>query len=510
MKVVFVSLGHEYLGVEIMAACLKEAGHQVNAFCDESLFDDKNYFTVPWLARLFNRRRLVIEQIVAEAPDLVGLSVISSSFLWAQEIARGVKELRPETRIIMGGIHATSAPENVIAKDCVDMICLGEGHQAIVELADALEAGQGRTDIANIWFKQNGQVVRNDQRMEQQDVDRLPDPFLDKSVYEGRVPLGLAHLSITQFGCPFACNYCALSIIGRNSKELSCKAVRYFSVDKVIRELMHYKRLYDYSCVFFMTNTFTADKDWLLEFGPRYTQAVGLPYKIATHPTRVDVETAQALKDSGCYEVQLGIESYSPEVRRDIFNRRETNEQIQAAVEAMDQVGLVYTIDYIMGAPLQGEEEYRQAAAFFIEREKCVRVTPFMISFLPGTPLVDLGLKHGLITQAEVERLNEGLMDTNYLHQGSVEDKAKLKNLYQWRLFFRLIPVLPKSISRRLIVRDRFKLLSYLPIGPFLLLFDIAVSFIARDHVALSYMKMYFWHAPRILKAKLLRRFKRS
>ena len=500
MKIIFVSLGTEYIGIELMAAYLKQAGHSIKAICDESVFDDKNYFTVPGLARFFNRRQEVIGQILAEEPDLVGISVITNGFPWALEVAQGVKVRQPDIRIIMGGIHVTSLPEVVIAKDWVDMICVGEGHEAIVELADALEQGQDRTDIPNIWFKRNGRIISNPQRPETQDLDQLY--LLDKTVYEGEVPLHQTYLALSQYGCPFACNYCAVSTLAQNSRKLGCKTLRSLSVDKVIGEIAYYRDRYDFDSVFFMTNTFTADKAWVLEWASKYPGKIGLPYKIATHPARMDYDIALALKKSGCYIVQLGVESFSEEVRRKIFNRAETTEQIIAATDAMDRAGLRYTIDYIMGAPLQGEEEYRQAAEFFATRRKCIRVTPFIISFYPSTPIVDIAKKYGWLNDEHIQRLNEGL-DPNFVTSGSILDREKVKELNVWRLFFRLIPLLPLPVTRYLLSQDRFKVLRFLPIGTLILFLDVIVSILARDYVALGYLRMYVWNIRKVLKAKL-------
>ncbi len=128
-----------------------------------------------------------------------------------------------------------------------------------------------------------------------------------------------------------------------------------------------------------------------MEFADKWPQQISLPDKIATHPTKMDYETAVVLKKSGCYTVQLGVESISEEVREKIFNRREDNDSILSACKAMDNASLRYTIDYIMGAPLQSEAEYIAAARFFMNLKKCIRITSFIISFFPNTPLVEVG-----------------------------------------------------------------------------------------------------------------------
>lgn len=497
MKIAFVTIGAEYIGVELMAAYLRRTGHEVKAYCDESVFDDKNYFTIPWLARLFNRRKQVIEQIVRYKPDMLGISVITNSYQWALEIARGVKGLAPEIEIIFGGVHTTSVPDEVIGQECVDMICVGEGQEAIVELAGSFDAGDMRTDISNIWFKSGGNVIKNPQRPQVQDINTMP--LIDKSVYEGEVPLHLSYLALSQYGCPFSCSYCAVTTLNSNSKSLGGKSLRFMSVDNVIREIKTYKDKYGFDSVFFMTNTFTSDKQWVMEFAEKYPREVRLPYKVATHPTKIDYETACALKKSGCYTVQLGVESFSEDVRENIFHRRESNDSVIQATRAMDKAGLRYTIDYIMGAPLQTEDEYRSAAEFFMTLNCCIRITSFIISVFPNTPLVQVGIRHGMLDNEGIERLNKGL-DPNFVTSGSLVRPEVLRELNMWRFFYRLIPVMPVSISRFLLTNGRFKKLGFLPIGGINLFVDVATSLWTRDYVALGYLRMYIWNIKKVVK----------
>lgn len=499
MKIVFVSIGVEYLGIELMAAKLKEEGHEVKAICDESLFDDKNYFTIMPLAKLFNRREEVIQEIIDEKPDLVGVTVITPGFKWAQEITDGLKARRPDIKTMMGGVHVTCVPDTVIAKQSVDMICVGEGLQAILELANSLDSGEDRTDIKNIWFKRNGEIIKNPQRPELRDADAFP--MMDKTVYEDQVPMHVNHLTMSQFGCPFACAFCTLSTLGENSKANGGRPLHIRSVDNFLNELTFYRERNGYDSIFNMANTFTSSKKWTLEWAEKYPKKIGMPYKVATHPTKVDDDVARALKESGCHIVQLGVESFSPEVRAQIFHRYETNEEIVAATDAMDKAGLRYTMDYILGAPLQTEEEYREAAEFFITRKMCLRITPFFISFLPNTPLVKIAKDKGLLTDKDIEMINDGV-DECYLSTGSIVDKQVLAKLMLWRLYFRLIPILPENASRFLLKNDRFKYLRFLPVTTVLLFVDVIVALWVKDYTAIAYMKTYFWNFRKIFRSK--------
>jgi radical SAM superfamily enzyme YgiQ (UPF0313 family) len=74
-----------------------------------------------------------------------------------------------------------------------------------------------------------------------------------------------------------------------------------------------------------------APKGWLDEFCARYPKEVGVPFGIWQHGATVTDELIGRLKEVGLANVVIGIESGSPQVRREVLGRRETNEQILQA-----------------------------------------------------------------------------------------------------------------------------------------------------------------------------------
>jgi hypothetical protein len=67
--IVFVVPGAEYTTIAVLASVLKQAGFKVSTIVDECLFDDKNYVTIPWLAKALDRSKQVIQDVVDLKPD---------------------------------------------------------------------------------------------------------------------------------------------------------------------------------------------------------------------------------------------------------------------------------------------------------------------------------------------------------------------------------------------------------------------------------------------------------
>ncbi|MBQ9606759.1 MAG: hypothetical protein IJV16_06240, partial [Lachnospiraceae bacterium] len=81
-------------------------------------------------------------------------------------------------------MHPTLCPEEVLTNPFVDMICVGEGDEALPELCDAIENGRSYDDIRNLWVKKNDEsIIRNPQRPFV-DLNTLPVP--DWSLFDKR------------------------------------------------------------------------------------------------------------------------------------------------------------------------------------------------------------------------------------------------------------------------------------------------------------------------------------
>jgi radical SAM superfamily enzyme YgiQ (UPF0313 family) len=109
-------------------------------------------------------------------PDIVAFSVATGIHLWGMGVAKRVKAWFPEVKILFGGMHPTFYPE-MVRGECIDIICRGDGEDALLELLDTMENGEDYTKILNLWVKEaDGTIHRNTLRALEQDLDRFPFP----------------------------------------------------------------------------------------------------------------------------------------------------------------------------------------------------------------------------------------------------------------------------------------------------------------------------------------------
>jgi len=148
-------MGAENISVAVMATLCKDLGHSVKVAFDRALFDDKQYFSIDFLANLFDKKKQVIEEIIKEKPDVLAMSVFSDNYQWSLDLVRRVKEKHKNFVTVWGGIHPTSVPGEVIKEDAVDFVIEGDGELPMTKLLHALENGkvlEGPSDVNTAGF----------------------------------------------------------------------------------------------------------------------------------------------------------------------------------------------------------------------------------------------------------------------------------------------------------------------------------------------------------------------
>lgn len=375
---------HYNHGVGQIDACLRRAGHD-----GELLYLREHLERDDFLARL---RRV--------APDAVFFPINTHQWVDAPRYAAWVKEATG-LPCVFGGIHAILDPERVIAHPAVDVLCVGEGEQASVELCDALDAGREPTSIANLWIKRpDGTVERNPLRPLIEDLDGLPideramwdhEAILRDSLWEAGIMGGR--------GCPYSCTYCANSA-RRIKYEGLGRFVRMCSPEKMIAQVESLAERIPFKKIFFEDDIFTLDHDWVRRFCALYKERFAYPFKVYIHVQTVTKPILQTLKDAGCYMVLAGVEAGNERLRREVLNRCMSNEELLRAFAWCDEVGLETWTFNIVGFP--GETEETIADLFALHRRlrpngaQCSIFYPY-----PGTRLYDICLEQGMLTEAQ-------------------------------------------------------------------------------------------------------------
>ncbi|MBU0469207.1 MAG: B12-binding domain-containing radical SAM protein [Candidatus Omnitrophica bacterium] len=500
MRITFVGLGWEQLGIGLLSALAKEEGHTVDLAFSSALFNDRYNFNISALASLLNDKKDVLTAIKKQRPDVIAFSPITSTYQWMLDIAKESKLFFPNIKIIFGGVHASILQEKVLLNDHIDYVCIGEGDVAFIEILRSIEMKAYQNPIVNTLYRSHGRgdIIRGAQQAFIQDLDNLP--IFDKIIWEEHMRLSDIYFTMASRGCPFHCTYCFNSFFANLSDCKPGKYVRHRSVEHVIYELKIAKARYSPKIIEFEDDVFTINKKWLKNFLFHYKKEINIPFQCLSHPTCIDEEIVIWLKEAGCSYVQLGIQSMDENYKKNVIKRYDKNIHVERALLAMQKHGILPKVDHMFGLP--NEPLSAQETA----RELYTKLTPYRIqtfwtNFFPGTEMTLQALADKTISPEEFDRINEG-RSSDFYRKSRIEDPKKLKAYKAYELIFKLLPIIPKEYRRKLTPK-LFLILPLWACSSITFFIDVVVGLTTKNPDHIAYARYYQYHIAKFVLNKL-------
>jgi anaerobic magnesium-protoporphyrin IX monomethyl ester cyclase len=342
------------LGLPLIGAALKAAGHDVRIYCPQVAPIDA--------------------ADVAES-DLVGISSTTSTAPAAYALA---DELRAAgLLVILGGAHPTFVPDDALPH--ADFVARGEGGDGLMlELLQALAGERELETVRGLSFRSDGRAVHNELRERCADLDVLPVP--DLSLIAGAERIHETPI-MTSLGCPFDCTFCTVTMMfGRK--------YRTRSPESVIAEL-EAKRP---SAVFFYDDNFAADRRRLKELLQMMIDRGLTPKWQAQVRTDVarDEELLGLMRRSGCHRLALGLESVD-QATLDGYEKSQTVEDIAGAIATLHRHHIKVHGMFVVGA----DSDTVRTAGDTVEFAERHRIDSLMLNVLtPGAGTKQYEMMH--------------------------------------------------------------------------------------------------------------------
>jgi len=224
-------------------------------------------------------------------------------------------------------------------------------------------------------------------------------------------------------------------------------------VGNVIDELARAKTKYNSKYIYFMDDSFTTSTDWLAEFCEQYKHKIDLPFACIANPDCVTREKAQILGAAGCVNIQIGAQSLSEKICKEILHRRSDNAHLADAVKWLKDAGMWVQIDHMLGIPGDTVELQEKSAAFYNEHKPDL-VSVFWLTYYPRTAIVDIAKRKNILSEKDINSIEEGMPLTkrSFAFGGDMRDPSPY---YSIAFLFNYLPVFPKFFVNFLL-RSRF------------------------------------------------------
>jgi len=325
------------------------------------------------------------------APDVVGITSKSQNFASACSVARIVKEINPDTLVVVGGPHPSMVGADALKCEAIDVLARGEGERTLVELLQAVAEGRGLETVPGLIVRKGAEFVETPPRVYMDDLDSLPYPHEHAPVVlkdYAKYPVDAFKNIFATRGCPYNCFFCG-------SRKIWSRHVRFRSAPNVIREIQALQKM-GLKFVHFDDDTFGIQKKYIAELcdGIR-TQCPGLKWSCELNVKLVDDETIAMMKAAGLYHVQIGIESGNNEMLKRI-RKGITIEEALEACRIIKSHGIELEAFFIVGFPEETEETLADTVAA-MEAIQADSISYSIFTPYPGTETFDFCKEHGLV-----------------------------------------------------------------------------------------------------------------
>jgi anaerobic magnesium-protoporphyrin IX monomethyl ester cyclase len=376
-------------GISYISSVLKADGHQTQLV----VLGSNNY----WRDNI-----KILNTFVREfSPHLICVTAVASQYSFVKKIAGVIKSQWPDKYLVIGGVHATLNPSEVISES-FDAVCIGEGEYPILELCRQIEANTIPRGIANLWIKSpDGGIERNSPRPFLQDIDSLPFP--DRTIWTSwmkkQPEAGLAVL--LGRGCPYGCTYCCNHAL---KKVAPGKYVRFRSPENIIKEVAFLHATYPtQSRIYFEVESIALYKAWLIEFCKQLEAFNATIHNFISYdcnfrisPKSIDEKIFLALKKANILKINIGLESGSERIRREILKRDYSNRDFLDVTAMARKVGLKVDIYNIIGIPGETYDDYLETVSLNRQCQPANHMTGIFFPY-PGTDLYDICVREGFI-----------------------------------------------------------------------------------------------------------------
>lgn len=323
----------------------------------------------------------IIERAQATGAKLLAVTVMPGPQLQqAVPVCRRVKAALPDLTILWGGYFPTQHHDVILRSDFVDLVIQGQGEAPFRKLVDTLHHGGALADVPALAYRDNG-AIRVTPRAPNVPLDTLPwYPYdrLDVNRYVGKSYLGQRVLSHnTSFGCPFACNFCAVVALA-NRRWIPESAQRIADIVGTLRERWQIDGLEFHDMDFFVSEQRTADfAERIAEYGIRWW-GLGRVDTLMGY----DDSTWERMKRSGAAMIFMGAESGDDETLKRMNKGGHSGTAMTLAlVERMKHYGIVPELSFVLGSPPDPTADI-EATIRFIRKLKTINPATELILYI--------------------------------------------------------------------------------------------------------------------------------
>ena len=310
----------------------------------------------------------VMARVARGGVGAVGFSTMGATLPAALAIATRLRQAGLTVPVWLGGPGVGGVEEEILRRaPAVDVVVRGEAEETLVELARALQAGEGAQGIAGcFWRDASGAVRAEEPRAPLADLSSLPDmawhlvpPLKAYKEITGEVE-GLVPVDSGR-GCVYDCSFCSIGRWwGRRSRPLPAR--------RLADEVCGILRMEGAKTAYLCHDLFAANRAHAAAFcGEMVSRGSPVVWEARCRADHLDRELLVLMKQAGCWRVLLGIESGDAQVRATANKGMKPDADLLRTVEDCAHAGIVPILSILLGLPGEGEAELERTLQLAVD-----------------------------------------------------------------------------------------------------------------------------------------------
>lgn len=390
----------EALGLAYIASYIRKNEPGVEIIFFQGYFDDE---------------KTIIEK--SAKCDIAAFSCTTPTFPYCVRIAKAIKNLNPDVKIVVGGYHPSAVPGQCAAVPEIDHVVVGEGESAILEIV------RGSKEKIIIGKMLNFTEI----------------PWPDRKLIRNERNIEIAYRDnkkrITSFqghrGCAFRCAYCA------DGNRVMCGGrdpnIRYRDVNDLLDEMQQVTNEFKLDLLKFCDATWNLNIKWVIDFCKEKTRrGFNIPFYPNIHPGVCSEEMFAFMEKANCFEIAVGVESGSDKILKQI-GKGTTRQLILRCVNFAKKAGLKIRGYFILGMPEETEDDIRETEKFAEELDLYEYGFTILCPW-PGTRMYDPKI-HADIDWEKTDEYSNDFWHTKYLTNAKLKEwQKKLTEKFSSRL----------------------------------------------------------------------------
>src|SRR5437867_103334 len=305
-------------------------------------------------------RSRLVPDILAQTPDLVGVSITATSqILPGLTLCRLLKQAHPDLHLTIGGSIFTRLVDNLRRVESMfqfaDDFVVFEGETALLELIHQLEGKRDFSKVPNLIYRQNGKIIVN-QPFFSENINALSAPNFDGFPFRQYLaPQSVLPIQFSR-GCYYKdCAFCALTLDHQNFRQRA--------PEKVVDDVKGLMERYQTPFFFFTDECFALSPTkrlcrQLIEAGVNAQWTCEMRFE--KNLTR---DLLKLMRDAGCLKIVFGLETYNMRVM-DFMKKGIQREHVNRIVDDCLDLDIAVHCYVLIGFPTETEAEAMETANF--------------------------------------------------------------------------------------------------------------------------------------------------